>query len=208
MSRERNTPGVEPVPVETILSCEKLDMIYNYWESKLKWLESEDNSEDVTFIKNYLDELIQRRLCLGLAKKEKEAQKRKQRYRDRLKREKEEEKALNIKVQHIVDQLNENYCKIDDLFTRLTKKNEKLSTIRQNTKKEYAQMIKEFENKHGITQLNAEIETLENNIKQLRNAKICDHPASYRMTSSKGWRGSWCCSICKYEEIDHNGPGN
>lgn len=108
----------------------------------------------------------------------------------KIKREYEEEKLLNLKVEQFKKQLIENIRAKNEISVILTEKSDSLSAIRENTKNKYTQMIDEFENTHGIAQLKTEIANLEHILEQLRSAKFCDHPATFRKRSSNGWRGS------------------
>lgn len=81
----------------------------------------------------------------------------------------------------------------------------------KETKAELDSIIKAFQDKHGLTplyNLRSRLVTKITNCKGNKKYGGCTHPKKSQVRASRGWSGSWRCTICNYEDIDEYGPGN
>jgi len=90
--------------------------------------------------------------------------------------------------------------------------NDKIKKIETETASELKQLLKEFNDKHGLTKLRQNRDKISNDIKKYKDGPkkygSCKHPKYAHVRASRGWSGSYRCTICQYEDIDLYGPGN
>lgn len=122
------------------------------------------------------------------------------------------EHTRNIKKQDILKKIKLNNDELDNNIKQKFQIEEQIKKIKKDTSEEFNKMLKDFDDKHGLTQLKNQRDILNKHIKKCNtnNNKYggCRHPKYARTRASRGWSDSYLCTICGYEDIDELGPGN
>lgn len=118
----------------------------------------------------------------------------------------------SIKKQEILKKIKLNNEELKNNIENKNNLDEQIKKIKQDTSEEFNKILKDFDKKHGLTELKNERDKLLKKIKSCNSDSKkyggCKHPQYARVGASRGWSGSYVCTICKFEDIDLAGPGN